>query len=79
MEAREKARQLVDKYYLHFKEDFNTGMGWNITCAKAMATICADEMIASHSDCLVGGDIKIAYDEFFDYWERVRIEIQEIV
>ena len=73
MKAKEKAKELVDRFYNVDLYDVDYG-GGGCTCpAKEYALICVDEILESHYKVLVG-----VMPKKYDYWIEVQQEINKL-
>lgn len=70
MNAKEKAEELVDRYFKKFYDD--SGMGWSEFCAKQCALIAVDEIIKS-----LRKDLAI-FELGKGYWQEVKKEIEKL-
>jgi hypothetical protein len=74
MTAKEKAKELVDKFIPHTKV-FHEVLGWEdyIDSAKQCALIAVDEILESHYKLLSGVNTTI-----YKYWIEVKQEIENL-
>ena len=78
MEAKEKAKELFDRYFLKMENGIDENKAWicmalNKGMAKGCALIAVNEIIDSHYISLVEVKQKI-----IDYWQEVKIEIEKL-
>ena len=74
MTAKEKAKELVDKYEHHSKPmEYGINFSGDIDHAIECALICVDEILESHYKVLVGVMPKV-----YDYWKEVKQEINKL-
>ena len=71
MTAKEKAKELVEKY--QFNGDMIDDIRMSEECAIECALICVDEILESHYKVLVGVMPKV-----YDYWQEVKEEINKL-
>lgn len=68
MNAKEKAEELVDKFY-HAKKYANSTNAMSYELAKQCAIIAVDEIIKKHYD---------DWDSHSEYWQKVKTEIEAL-
>ena len=74
MTAKEKAKELVEKFRVEVKDMMMHGDGGDeIFYAKRCALICVDEILESHYKVLIGVMPKV-----YNYWKEVEQEINEL-
>lgn len=74
MTAKEKAKELVEKFRVEVKDMMMHGDGEDeIFYAKRCALICVDEILESHYKVLIGVMPKV-----YNYWKEVEQEINEL-
>ena len=69
MTAKEKAKELVDRFYLNGVKKYSMQYENSVQCA----LICVDEILESHYKVLVGVMPKVE-----DYWKEVKQEINRL-
>jgi len=77
MTPKEKAQELVEKYYHLFSVELENTIDYRE--AKECALIAVDEIL--HITCLKDFDYKQYFNsnsEFINYWEEVKIEIEKL-
>ena len=82
MTAKEKAKELVDKF-IQYSDALPDDIDWlnpveyseekEFSSAKQCAIIAVDEIIASHYKVLIG-----VHDTMLDYWVDVKREIEKL-
>ena len=76
MEAKEKAKELVDKYEYHSKPmEYGMNFSGDIDHAKQCALICVDEILKENERINQGGYFPTPLTE---YWQEVKQEINKL-
>lgn len=74
MEAKTKAKELVEKMTENFPYDFDAARDH----AKACAIICVDEILNSYKKNLEEGRVDFITHNPIDYWQQVKAEIEKL-
>ena len=72
MTPKEKAEDLVDRYFKKFDDD--SGMGWSKCCSKQCALIAVDEILQMVDETMQGW----LDADIIAHWEQVKKEIEKL-